>query len=130
MARVTIEDCIDKMPGSTRFGLCMFASTRAKEIMAGADVTIKHDTGDKAAVIALREIAAGKINCTTLKEIMVKTMQETQQLDEAKEYVASTESDGTFADDTPEYTSRDLIFDGKGEDSLEEEENLHNKDRA
>ena len=112
MARVTVEDCIDKMQDSNRFSLCMFASTRSKEIVAGADITIEHDALDKAPVIALREIAAGKIHYNTLKEIMVKSMQLTQQLDNAKEYIASTKSYVRLDDKAEDSAAENLIFDG------------------
>ena len=58
MARVTVEDCVDKVP--TRFELVMLASHRAREIASGAPLTIARDN-DKNPVVALREIAEGKI---------------------------------------------------------------------
>ena len=54
MARVTVEDCVDKVPN--RFELVMLASHRAREISAGASLTVDRDN-DKNPVVALREIA-------------------------------------------------------------------------
>ena len=54
MARVTVEDCVDKVPN--RFDLVLFAAQRARQISGGADLTIDRDR-DKNPVVALREIA-------------------------------------------------------------------------
>ncbi|MGZ8417479.1 MAG: DNA-directed RNA polymerase subunit omega, partial [Methyloceanibacter sp.] len=58
MARVTVEDCIDKIPN--RFELVLLASHRARSISAGAQITVQRDN-DKNPVVALREIADKKI---------------------------------------------------------------------
>jgi len=58
MARVTIEDCIEKVPN--RFHLVQMAAIRAKQLKQGANTLVEGD-GNKAVVIALREIAAGLI---------------------------------------------------------------------
>ncbi|MFH1597197.1 MAG: DNA-directed RNA polymerase subunit omega [Pseudomonadota bacterium] len=57
MARVTIEDCLEKVP--TRFGLVHLAAKRVRQLYRGAPVLVKGD--NKEVVMALREIAAGKI---------------------------------------------------------------------
>jgi DNA-directed RNA polymerase omega subunit len=59
MARVTVEDCIEKVPN--RFDLVAFAAKRGREISAGASITVARDN-DKNPVIALREIAEGNLN--------------------------------------------------------------------
>ena len=58
MARVTVEDCVDKVPN--RFDLVLFAAQRAREISGGAELTIDRDR-DKNPVVALREIAEGTV---------------------------------------------------------------------
>ena len=58
MARVTVEDCVDKVPN--RFDLVLLAATRARAISGGAELTIERDR-DKNPVVALREIAEGKV---------------------------------------------------------------------
>lgn len=65
MARVTVEDCLDKV--DNRFELIMVASKRARQISNdGADVMVEEDN-DKPTVIALREIAEGKVNASILE---------------------------------------------------------------
>lgn len=59
MARVTVEDCLDVIPN--RFLLAMVASKRAKQLYKGADPLIENKSGNKKVVVALREIAAEKI---------------------------------------------------------------------
>jgi DNA-directed RNA polymerase subunit omega len=60
MARITVEDCLDHVP--SRFSLVMLASIRAKQLLKGAKPLIQSDNRD--IVIALREIAAGKVRWT------------------------------------------------------------------
>ena len=72
MARVTVEDCIDKI--DSRFELVMLASQRARKIGTGAPLTVEKDN-DKNTVISLREIAEETISSAELKEEMVQTYQ-------------------------------------------------------
>ena len=72
MARVTVEDCIEKT--ETRFELVLAASQRARKIGTGAPLTIDRDN-DKNPVIALREIAAETVEIPALKEELIKTHQ-------------------------------------------------------
>ena len=66
MARVTVEDCVDKVPN--RFDLVLLAAHRAREIAAGSPLTIDRDN-DKNPVVALREIAARKIDNALIDEV-------------------------------------------------------------
>ena len=75
MARVTIEDCTVKIP--SRFELVVLAAQRAREISAGAKLTVERDN-DKNPVISLREIAAGNISADTLRDILIKKFQKHQ----------------------------------------------------
>lgn len=59
MARVTVEDCLDEI--SNRFLLTMVAAKRAKQLYRGAPALVENVSGNKKVVLALREIAAGKI---------------------------------------------------------------------
>lgn len=68
MARVTVEDCIDKIP--SRFELVMLASQRARQIGTGAVPTVEADN-DKKTVISLREIAGETVDTDNLKEEMI-----------------------------------------------------------
>ena len=72
MARVTVEDCVLKVPN--RFELVLLAAQRAKNISAGAPLTVEQDR-DKNPVIALREIADETINLPDLENALVTGMQ-------------------------------------------------------
>ncbi|WP_156840244.1 DNA-directed RNA polymerase subunit omega [Novosphingobium aquimarinum] len=72
MARVTVEDCVDKV--SNRFDLVLLAAQRAREIAGGAELTIDRDR-DKNPVVALREIAETTVKPTELKESLVTSLQ-------------------------------------------------------
>jgi DNA-directed RNA polymerase subunit omega len=72
MARVTVEDCVDKIPN--RFDLVLLAATRARAISSGAEITLDRDR-DKNPVVALREIAEETIRPDDLKESLVASMQ-------------------------------------------------------
>ncbi len=79
MARVTIEDCIDKLPN--RFELVLLASHRARAIAQGAELTVDRDR-DKDPVVSLREIAAESINKDDLREEFIHAMQKHVEIDE------------------------------------------------
>jgi DNA-directed RNA polymerase subunit omega len=72
MARVTVEDCVDKIPN--RFDLVLLAATRARAISSGAEITLDRDR-DKNPVVALREIAEETIQPADLQEALVASMQ-------------------------------------------------------
>ncbi len=72
MARVTVEDCVDKVPN--RFDLVLLAAQRAREISGGAELTVDRDR-DKNPVVALREIAEQTVKPKELKESLTQSMQ-------------------------------------------------------
>jgi DNA-directed RNA polymerase subunit omega len=72
MARVTVEDCVDKIPN--RFDLVLLAAQRAREISGGAEITIERDR-DKNPVVALREIAEETVRPANLKESVIGSLQ-------------------------------------------------------
>ena len=82
MARVTVEDCVLKVPN--RFDLVMLAAQRARAISAGAPLTIERDN-DKNPVVALREIADETIQLAVLKDSLVRGMQKLIEMDEPEE---------------------------------------------
>ncbi len=82
MARVTVEDCVLKIPN--RFDLVMLAAQRARNIAAGAGVSIEKDN-DKNPVIALREIAEESIDIGELSEALIKGLQQHVEMDESNE---------------------------------------------
>jgi len=82
MARVTVEDCVTKIPN--RFELVAMASQRARDISAGAALTLDRDN-DKNPVVALREIADETIPLDELEEALVKGLQNHVEMDEPEE---------------------------------------------
>ena len=82
MARVTVEDCIDKV--DNRFELVLLASHRARLISQGAAITIDRDN-DKNPVVALREIADDVVDSEELKEALISTLQRVDERSEAEE---------------------------------------------
>ncbi|MGQ0558753.1 MAG: DNA-directed RNA polymerase subunit omega [Sphingosinicella sp.] len=75
MARVTVEDCVDKI--QNRFELVLLSAQRARQISGGADLTIDRDR-DKNPVVALREIAEETVKPKDLEEAMVTSLQRVQ----------------------------------------------------
>ena len=82
MARVTVEDCIDKIPN--RYELLMVATQRAKDISAGAPIMVSRDN-DKNPVVALREIAEEKVNIEDLQKSLVMGLQKYVEVEEPEE---------------------------------------------
>ena len=82
MARVTVEDCVDKIPN--RYELLMVAAQRAKDISSGAPITVARDN-DKNPVIALREIAEEKVSIEELQKSLVMGLQKYVEVEEPEE---------------------------------------------
>jgi DNA-directed RNA polymerase subunit omega len=79
MARVTVEDCIDKV--ENRFDLVLLASHRARMVSSGAPITVERDN-DKNPVVALREIGDSTISPADLREELVHSLQKYVEVDE------------------------------------------------
>ncbi|HUZ74850.1 MAG TPA: DNA-directed RNA polymerase subunit omega [Stellaceae bacterium] len=82
MARVTVEDCVIKIPN--RFELVLLAAQRARDMASGAQPTLDRDN-DKNPVVALREIAADSIALDGLQNNLIKGMQKHVEIDEPEE---------------------------------------------
>ena len=82
MARVTVEDCVDKVPN--RFELVMLAAHRAREIASGAPLSVVRDN-DKNPVVALREIADETQSADDLRERMIEAHQTEIEIDEPED---------------------------------------------
>ncbi|MGB3279213.1 MAG: DNA-directed RNA polymerase subunit omega [Pseudorhodobacter sp.] len=82
MARVTVEDCVDKVPN--RFELVMLAAHRAREIQSGSPLTVDRDN-DKNPVVSLREIADETQSADSLRERMIESHQTQIEVDEPEE---------------------------------------------
>src|SRR5436189_2757521 len=85
MARVTVEDCIDKV--ENRFDLVLLAAHRARMISAGAQITIDRDN-DKNPVVSLREIGDGAISPEDLREDLIHSLQKYVEVDEPEKHAA------------------------------------------
>ena len=97
MARVTVEDCIDKV--ENRFELVLLAAQRARDISVGAELQVEKDN-DKNPVIALREIAEEKLDNDDLKEGIISGMQryiEREEGEEDEEDIAALEAEMSAA---------------------------------
>ena len=103
MARVTVEDCVDKVPN--RFDLVMLASHRAREVSAGSPITVDRDN-DKNPVVALREIAEETQSADSLRERLIESNQTQIEVDEPEEdqmaLLMGAEVDKPAEDDMPE----------------------------
>ena len=82
MARVTVEDCVDKVPN--RFELVLLAAHRAREISSGAGLTVDRDN-DKNPVVSLREIADETQSAEELRERLIEANQSQIEVDEPEE---------------------------------------------
>ncbi len=87
MARVTVEDCIEKLPN--RFELVMVAAQRARKIGSGAALTLDRDN-DKNPVVALREIAESTVDVEELKEEIIRGKQRIIAMDDDGEDVVDS----------------------------------------
>jgi DNA-directed RNA polymerase subunit omega len=117
MARVTVEDCIDKV--DNRFELVLLASHRARLISQGAPITIDRDN-DKNPVVALREIADETLSPGDLKEDLIHSLQKHVEVDEPEAPASVTK----VSDASAEFASADdnaddnIAFDQMSEDDL------------
>ena len=134
MARITVEDCIDKFP--SRFELVLVASNRARKLYTGENPTVEIDN-DKNTVIALREIAEETITKEQLKneliqEYQTNTFGEDEDLDEIEDNSNESQTDANQLDsnvanqddiieneiieETPNETSQDKLENSSDED--------------
>jgi DNA-directed RNA polymerase subunit omega len=115
MARVTVEDCVDKVPN--RFELVMLAAHRAREIAKGAPLTIGRDN-DKNPVVALREIAEETQGAEELRERMIASHQTQIEVDEPEEdamaLLMSAEVDRPNVDDMSEERLLRALMEAQG----------------
>lgn len=82
MARVTVEDCVLKVPN--RFELVLLAGQRARDVSSGSRLTVERDN-DKNPVVALREIAEQTVDLETLRNALVTNLQHRVEVDEPEE---------------------------------------------
>ena len=110
MARVTVEDCIDKV--ENRFDLVLLAAHRARQVSQGAPITVDQDN-DKNPVVALRKIADQTLSPGDLKEDLIHSLQKHVEVDEPESEIVDT-AEAAEGDDAPEA----LTFDRMSEEEL------------
>ncbi|CAM5583726.1 MULTISPECIES: DNA-directed RNA polymerase subunit omega [Mesorhizobium] len=117
MARVTVEDCIDKV--DNRFELVLLAGHRARQISQGAMITVPRDN-DKNPVVALREIADETLSPGDLKEDLIHSLQKHVEVDEpeAPEAEAITDQTGTAVAADADEPEENITFDRMSEEDL------------
>ncbi len=138
MARITVEDCIDKFP--SRFELVLVASNRARKLHSGEDPTVEIDN-DKTTVIALREIAEESITAENLKndliaEYQTTTFAEDEDINDIEDNTEENQPEGSeleidetnqdkeninqIAEETPIETSQDNLENLSDEDKVQD----------
>ncbi|GAA4220180.1 DNA-directed RNA polymerase subunit omega [Sagittula sp. NFXS13] len=116
MARVTVEDCVDKVPN--RFDLVMLAAHRAREIASGAAITVDRDN-DKNPVVALREIAEETQSTDELRERLIESNQSQIEVDEPEDdamaLLMGAEQDKPQEDDMSEEKLLRALMEAQGQ---------------
>ncbi|MFY9211084.1 MAG: DNA-directed RNA polymerase subunit omega [Aestuariivita sp.] len=116
MARVTVEDCVDKVPN--RFELVMLAAHRAREVSSGSPITVDRDN-DKNPVVALREIAEETQSADELRERLIESNQTQIEVDEPEDdqmaLLMGAESDKPADDDMSEEKLLRALMEAQGQ---------------
>lgn len=116
MARVTVEDCIDKV--GNRFELVLLAGHRARQISQGAQITLPRDN-DKNPVVALREIADEMLSPDDLKEDLIHSLQKHVEVDEPEAEAPEATADATGATVIEAEEAEEIVtFDRMSEEDL------------
>ena len=122
MARVTVEDCVEKVPN--RFELVMLAAQRARKIGSGAPLTVERDN-DKNPVIALREIAEDTVQVEDLKEELVRNHQRIIEMDDDEDVIESMQGEEEWAAIAQQRAAHGMEeFEGIDDDEDEDEPTL------
>ena len=120
MARVTVEDCILKIPN--RFELVLLAAQRARDVASGAPITLERDN-DKNPVVALREIADETIGLEQVKNALIKGMQKHVEIDEPEEdKELDAETQQSWPVDQPPAEGEELAEEAAEDEELSEDE--------
>src|SRR5512145_356434 len=131
MARVTVEDCVLKIPN--RFDLVMLAAQRAREISAGSQLTLERDN-DKNPVVALREIAESSVDFDNLRQSVISGLQKQVERDEPEEdmmelLAAEQNVAGVPYDTKPDEFDDEISVEGEPEAEASEEPTTPAADR-
>ena len=112
MARITVEDCVDKV--DNRFELVLLASHRARQISQGAPLLVERDN-DKNPVVALREVANESLSPGDLKEDLIHSLQKHVEVDEPESEIVVPRLEARSADGAEQAPAS---FEGMSEDDL------------
>ncbi|MCX8569555.1 MULTISPECIES: DNA-directed RNA polymerase subunit omega [Hyphomicrobiales] len=115
MARVTVEDCIDKV--DNRFELVLLAGHRARQISQGAQITLPRDN-DKNPVVALREIADEMLSPDDLKEDLIHSLQKHVEVDEPEPEAPEPADQATASAIDADEPEENINFDRMSEEDL------------
>ncbi|MEO5322241.1 DNA-directed RNA polymerase subunit omega [Mesorhizobium sp. CC13] len=115
MARVTVEDCIDKV--GNRFELVLLAGHRARQISQGAQITLPRDN-DKNPVVALREIADETLSPDDLKEDLIHSLQKHVEVDEPEPEAPEAADQTTASAIDSDEPEENINFDRMSEEDL------------
>ena len=115
MARITVEDCIDKV--ANRFELVLMAAHRARTIAKGSQVSVELE-GDKNSVIALREIAEQTISPNDMREGFIHSLQANVEIDEPEAAAAPTVPQTLRVTLGPDHRSDDTVVEVMTEEAL------------
>ena len=119
MARVTVEDCVDKV--DNRFELVLLSGHRARMISSGSSITVDRDN-DKNPVVALREIADETVSPGDLKEDLIHSLQKYVEVDEPETedipMITADEAAGTEYEDMVSEPKSEVVFDQMSEEEL------------
>ena len=115
MARVTVEDCVDKV--ENRFELVLLASHRARMISSGSQITVDRDN-DKNPVVSLREIAETTVSPGDLKEDLIHSLQKYVEVDEPEPEVVPMIASPATAEKGASAEDGDVAFDRMSEEEL------------
>ena len=126
MARITVEDCIDKF--SSRFELVLVASNRARKLHSGEEPTVERDN-DKNSVIALREIAEGTISAEDFKKSLIEEYQTVSLNDEEEDIaIENSNSQNEKEDDSVFKNSDNQEENSDNQEESSVQENSNNDD--
>ena len=119
MARVTVEDCVMRIPN--RFELVLVAAHRARDIASGAPITLDRDN-DKNPVVALREVAESTIDIDQVQNALVTGLQKQQDIDEPEEERELSVGEGVW--------QREMVGQAAEEELSQEDGMLHVDDEV
>ncbi|WP_321449821.1 DNA-directed RNA polymerase subunit omega [uncultured Cohaesibacter sp.] len=119
MARVTVEDCVDKV--ENRFELVLLSGHRARMISSGSSITVDRDN-DKNPVVALREIADETVSPGDLKEDLIHSLQKYVEVDEPEtdevQLITADEAATTEYEGVASENKNEVVFDQMSEEEL------------